>query len=144
MAVKIADRTSLPEMLDAMGDRPVPRHAAQPGQGCRMPIDDGDEGAVARQGIEQRLDMAPRSWIAARSLPLRSRPSGIETIRRRYGEHADVPSGFADHASSSDRLIGDRALICDDDCAVWPRLAQPVGPIDRALPKSPDHEPPGR
>ena len=46
-----------------------------------------------------------------RALPLRGRPPGIETVGRRYGEHADVPSRFADHTSSGDSLVGDRALF---------------------------------
>lgn len=52
MPVEIAYRSRLAEMLDAVWDRPVTRHRAQPGERRRMAIYDGNHGTMSGQWIE--------------------------------------------------------------------------------------------
>ena len=57
MFVEVGQIPRLAEMFDAQGMHPVSEHGAHPGQGQGMAVDDGDQGGIRREGLEQRLDM---------------------------------------------------------------------------------------
>ena len=75
MAVKVANRTGLPDMLDTQRDGPVAADRAEPGQRSRVAVDDGDQVAMRRQapqkGSHRRLgiDAPARARVAQLSSP---------------------------------------------------------------------------
>ena len=47
VAVEILNCTGLPKVLDPVGKSPVARNSAEPGQGCRVPVDNRHQTAIA-------------------------------------------------------------------------------------------------
>ena len=133
VAVEIADCPGLAEVLDPMRDHPVPGHRAEPRQRRRVSVDRRDQRAVGGQLAEQRFHMRARLRIAARPVPLRRGPAGVEPVRRGHRQNPHVAPVLADHPRRRDGFVGHRALIGDDHRAVRPRLAQPVAAVDGAL-----------
>src|SRR5258708_6644249 len=134
VAVEVADRASLAEMLDAERFNLVTAHAAEPAQRRRMAVDYGDDAAVARQRRQQFFDMAEMRQPAPIPAPLsRRRPPRMQPIRGRDRQQADIPAAFADQADRLDRLGRDRAGIGDHRLAILTGLAQPIGAVGDAL-----------
>lgn len=94
MPIKIADRPSLADMLDAVWDHTMTRHCAEPGERSGMAIDHGYHGAMVRQRVEQSFDMAQGTGIATCTFALRRRSARIEPIRRGDRKHTDIAAVF--------------------------------------------------
>ena len=135
MTVEIPDRAGLTKMLDPERNGLMPADGAEPGQRRRMPVNHGDEFAVRRQVPHQGFDMGFGGRTAACPRPLGGRPSRIEAVGRGHRQHAHVVPTLADRSGGPDRFGRDHPLIGDDDLAVRPRLAKPVGAVDGALPE---------
>ncbi len=100
-----------------------------------MPVDDGDDHAVAGRGSAKRFRHG--FWPSGCHAPasLRRRPSSVEAVGRGYGSDADVAPCLADDAGRGNRLVGDRTLIGNDERTIGAGFAQPVGAVDGALPE---------
>ena len=84
MAIEIADRAGLAEMLDTQSLDAMPMHAAEPTQRRGMAVDYGDDASVARQGGKHFLDVAQMLRATAITAQLaRCGPAGVQPIRRR-------------------------------------------------------------
>ena len=76
-------------MLDAERLDAVAADAAEPAQGRRMAVDDGDDAAIARQRRQQILDVAEilrAATVSAKTKNVFSAPnfSSSRSIRRSY------------------------------------------------------------
>src|SRR6185437_4369965 len=100
--IKIAHRAGLAKMLHAERYRAVSGDAADPAQRCRMPIDGGNEPAVARYLRQQPFDVAHRAAVAEQSGLAGRVPAGIEPVRRRDRQHRDIAPIATDPARRLD------------------------------------------
>ncbi len=98
-----------------------------------MAVEHRDDAAVRRQIGEQPLDVRAGMDEAALARALRRGPAGVEPVGRGDGEQADVAAVLRHQPDRLDRLRRDRAGVGDDDLAVRPGLAQPVGAVDDGL-----------
>ena len=69
---------------------------------------------------------------AALARALRRGPAGVEPVGRGDRQQPDVAAILRHQADRLDGLRRDRARVGDDDLAVRPGLAQPVGAVDDA------------
>src|SRR5260221_1678963 len=82
VAVEVADRAGLAELLDAERLDAVAADAAEPAECCRVAIDHGHNAAVAGELRQQLLDMAEMRHAAAAAPqipsggPTRMQPAG--------------------------------------------------------------------
>jgi hypothetical protein len=90
VAIKIGDGAGLTEMLDAKRLGAMAVDGSQPGERRRMAVEHGHQTAIARQGLEQPLDMAHRPPIAALPRTFGGLPSSIEAIGGGDCEETDV------------------------------------------------------
>src|SRR5215212_4491951 len=65
VAIEVVDGAGLAEMLHAKRFQPVAADAAKPAQRRRMPVDHGDDAAVARKWGEHFFDMAEMGQATA-------------------------------------------------------------------------------
>src|ERR1700726_5220336 len=97
VAIELANRAGLAEMLDAERLHPVTADAAEPAERGRMTVDHGDDAAVARQRRQQFFDMAQMLHAAAvTSERPRRGPTGMQPVQRGDGKEANVPAALTD------------------------------------------------
>jgi len=125
----------LAEMLLPMRHRLVAANRPEPSQCGRVAVYGRDNQAVARQVARKPLDMAVCRPVAAGAGALRRSPARVQPVGRGDGKHTDIAAVFADDAGRRDGFGRHSALICDDHVAVRTGFAQPIGPVDGALPK---------
>src|SRR6478609_6287904 len=65
VAIEVANRAGLAELLDAERLNTMTAHAAEPAERRRMAVDYGHDAAVARQRRQQLLDVAEMRHAAA-------------------------------------------------------------------------------
>ena len=74
--VEIGDRAGLTEMLDSQRAGAVAMDRSQPGERCRMPVDDRHEPALRRNIGKEALDVAIGVNESVLAPNARSRPCG--------------------------------------------------------------------
>src|SRR5690349_5973367 len=131
--VKRSQRTGLAEMLDAEGTNAVTGDRTEPCQGSWMTVEHGDDPAMRGNVRQQTLDMRTRMDQASFACALSRSPSGIEAIRRCHGEKAHVAAVFRHQADGFNRFGRDGPGVGNNDLAVGPRLAMPVGAVDNLM-----------
>ena len=73
-------------MLDAERAHPVAGDCAEPGQRCRMAVENGDDAGVSRHLVEHLLDMRAGMGKPAFAGALRRRPAGIQPVGGGHGQ----------------------------------------------------------
>ena len=133
----VADKFTLVRSLN----HPVPAHGPEPGERCRMPIEHRDDAAMGRHLGEEPLDVAAGVNEPALARAARGGPAGIEAVGGSDGEQADVAPVFRHQADGLDRFRCNRAGVGDDDLAIRPGPAQPIGAVDDRLTQLRAHRP---
>src|ERR1051326_2148572 len=141
VAIEIANFSGLTEVLDAERAHPVAAHGTEPGERCRMSVEHGDDAAMGRHFGKQPLNVAAGVNEPALARPARRGPAGVEPVRGGDGEEADVASVLRHQADGLDRFRRDRAGVGDDDLAIGPWPAQPIGAVDDRLAQLQAHRP---
>lgn len=69
VAIEVLNRAGLAEMLDTGRLDQVAMDTTEPGECCRMSVDDGDDGAIAGERREKAPLMMPRAKSAVIARP---------------------------------------------------------------------------
>src|SRR5207302_8496024 len=126
------EAAGLAEFLDARRRAALAAHAAEPREGCRRSVGDGDEARL-RSKLGQKLFDVARSVRALPASRLRRGPAAMEEVGGGDGEEAETGDVLTKFVPGGERFWHDRTHRDDGRFRSGAVIAAPIAALERAF-----------